>query len=84
MFRTIVDDINRNFPDQVTIFKYYLDRHIEVDGDHHSHLALHMVEELCGEDDVKWQEALTYVERALKSRNQLWNGVSESIELTHG
>lgn len=84
MFRTIVDDINRNFPDQVTIFKYYLDRHIEVDGDHHSHLALQMVEELCGEDDTKWKEAQIYVERALKSRNELWNGVSESIELAHG
>lgn len=79
MFHTIVNDINERFPQQVSIFKYYLDRHIEVDGDHHSHLALEMVSELCGEDEQKWQEAEQYVHRALQSRIDLWNGVNEAI-----
>ncbi len=82
MFHTIVNDINECFPNQVEIFKYYLDRHIEVDGDHHSHLALQMVEALCGNDDAKWDEALIYVERALKSRIALWDGVLVSIQPT--
>ena len=80
MFHTIVSDINNRFPNQVEIFKYYLDRHIEVDGDHHSHLALQMVEALCGNDDAKWDEALIYVERALKSRIALWDGVLTTIQ----
>jgi pyrroloquinoline quinone (PQQ) biosynthesis protein C len=80
MFHTIVNDINERFPNQVSIFKYYLDRHIEVDGDHHSHLALEMVSELCGDDDQKWEEAKTYTLRALQSRIELWNGVKEAIE----
>ncbi|MES2557247.1 MAG: DUF3050 domain-containing protein [Bacteroidota bacterium] len=80
MFHTIVGDINNRFPDQVGIFKYYLDRHIEVDGDHHSLLALQMVETLCGNDDTKWNEALVYVERALKSRIALWDGVLAHIQ----
>jgi pyrroloquinoline quinone (PQQ) biosynthesis protein C len=78
MFHTIVGDINERFPNQVAVFKYYLDRHIEVDGDHHSHLALEMVSELCGDDDQKWQEAKEYTLRALQSRIELWNGVQEA------
>jgi pyrroloquinoline quinone (PQQ) biosynthesis protein C len=80
MFHTIVNDINNRLPNQVEIFKYYLDRHIEVDGDHHSHLALQMVETLCGNDDAKWSEAHVYVERALKSRIALWDGVLATIQ----
>ena len=80
MFHTIVNDINERFPEQVSIFKYYLDRHIEVDGEHHSHLALQMVAELCGDDDQKWEEASHYVSRALESRIELWNGVLEAIK----
>ncbi len=82
MFHTIVGDINSRFPNQVEIFKYYLDRHIEVDGDHHSLLALQMVETLCGNDDAKWNEALFYVEGALKSRIALWDGVLTAIQAT--
>ncbi len=79
MFMSIVNDVNERFPDQVAIFKYYLDRHIEVDGDHHSHLALEMVTELCGNDEEKWEEAEVYIKRALESRIGLWNGVGEAI-----
>lgn len=80
MFHTIVKDVNDRFPGQVSIFKYYLDRHIEVDGDHHSHLALEMVSELCGDDEQKWQEAKDYTLRALQSRIDLWNGVHKAIK----
>ncbi|MDH4471279.1 MAG: DUF3050 domain-containing protein [Fluviicola sp.] len=80
MFHTIVNDINERFPNQVDIFKYYLDRHIEVDGDHHSLLALQMVEALCGNDDAKWNEALIYVKQALESRIALWDGVLATIQ----
>lgn len=82
MFHTIVGDINERFPNQVDIFKYYLDRHIEVDGDHHSHLALEMVTELCGNDQIKWDEAEAYTKRALESRIALWNGVLDAIQIS--
>jgi hypothetical protein len=82
MFMSIVNDLNNKFPGQVSQFKYYLDRHIEVDGDHHSNLALQMTAELCGEDDAKWAEIETASIEALQKRIGLWNGVYEELVST--
>lgn len=79
MFHSIVSDLNAKFPAQLQTFKFYLDRHIEVDGDHHGHLALQMVSELCGNDPEKWEEAEKYSIRALEMRKQLWDGVLDEI-----
>ncbi len=80
MFHNIVTDLNAKFPTQLATFKFYLDRHIEVDGDHHGHLALQMVSELCGNDPVKWEEAEKYSIKSLEMRKQLWDGVMEEIQ----
>jgi len=79
MFLSIVNDLNSKFPGQVSQFKYYLDRHIEVDGDHHSHLALEMTAELCGNDPQKWEEITAAAIIALQKRIGLWDGVYEEI-----
>lgn len=79
MFISIINDINKSFPDTVTIFKYYLERHIEVDGDHHSHLALKMTSNLCGNSEIKWQEAEQATIQSLKKRIALWDSVYEEI-----
>ncbi len=79
MFLSIINELHKNFPDQLSTFKYYIERHIEVDGDHHSHLALEMTSSLCGNDDVKWKEAELASIESLKMRNALWNGVYEEI-----
>jgi hypothetical protein len=79
MFMALVNDLNKRFPEKIATFKYYLDRHIEVDGDHHSHLALQMTAELCGYDENKWEEAAQASMEALRLRNNLWTGVLEEI-----
>jgi hypothetical protein len=61
--------------------KYYLDRHIEIDGDTHGPLALEMMHELCGDDINKWTEALKVGEHALQYRIKLWDSIKEKIEL---
>ena len=37
-------------------FVDYLARHIEVDGEQHTPMAMQMLADLCGDDDAKWQE----------------------------
>ena len=79
MFMSMVNDIYQLIPESISIFKYYLERHIEVDGDHHSHLALQMTSNLCGNSDVKWSQALEYTKRSLQMRIELWNGAKDEI-----
>jgi hypothetical protein len=76
MFTRLLEKLVAEAPEKVFIFKYYIERHIEVDGGHHSHLALEMVSELCGEDDAKWQEAEEASIEALQIRAKLWNAVT--------
>ncbi|AEA44548.1 DUF3050 domain-containing protein [Fluviicola taffensis] len=80
MFHSIVSDLNSKFPTELATFKFYLDRHIEIDGDHHGHLALQMVSELCGDDAEKWKEAEKYSLKSLEMRKHLWDGVFDEIK----
>lgn len=77
MFTEILNTIYAAHPDQVSTFKYYIERHIEVDGGHHSQLALEMVAELCGQDTDKWEQASLASLKALEMRSLLWDAIME-------
>ncbi|MEI8054025.1 MAG: DUF3050 domain-containing protein [Bacteroidota bacterium] len=79
MFHSIINDIDKKFPDSISTFKYYLERHIEVDGGHHSHLALEMMDNLCCTDEDYWNEAKTVTINSLQKRIELWDAVYEEI-----
>jgi Protein of unknown function (DUF3050) len=83
MFISFVRHLHKDEPEKFSIFKYYLERHIEVDGDHHAHLAHEMTSVLCGDDDEKWAEATEACKAALQARIDLWNGIEASLQ-THG
>ena len=78
LFLPIVQELSKEKPGFET-FRYYLERHIEVDGGHHSHLAMEMLEELCGDDAIKWELAGNAARAALEARIVLWDGVVAAI-----
>jgi len=75
MFHQLLKQLHSEIPEKVSTFKYYIERHIEVDGDHHSHLAIKMVTDLCGNDDQKWMEAGQAAQKSLEMRYLLWDSV---------
>lgn len=79
MFISFVRELHAQAPGKISIFKYYLERHIEVDGDHHSNLAYEMTSSLCGDDTDKWQEATAAVKTALQNRIQLWDAIAKAF-----
>ncbi len=75
MFQLIVDQLKQDSPAKIETLVYYLERHIEVDGDHHSQLAYQMMEELCGQDSNKWERATQAAIESLQVRKRLWDGI---------
>ena len=79
MFLSVISTMHKNFPDEISMSKYYIERHIEVDGGHHSHLALQMTANLCGTSEQIWLEVEEVVVQSLKRRIGLWDGIYEQI-----
>lgn len=79
MFISFVRELHAEAPEKISMFKYYLERHIEVDGDHHAHLAHRMTASLCGTDETKWQQATEAVKTALEHRIRLWDAIAASF-----
>tara|TARA_B100000767_G_C19768629_1_gene538830 strand:+ start:2074 stop:2847 length:774 start_codon:yes stop_codon:yes gene_type:complete len=76
MFIEMVKTINNESNLDLTHLIYYLERHIEVDAGEHGPMALKMIQELCGSDPVKWEEAQKATRNALYHRIALWDGIA--------
>lgn len=77
MFRNMVQTLSATA--RLERFLYYLNRHIEVDSDHHGPMARQLLADLIGSDTKREAEAKEAASRSLKSRIQLWDGVLQEI-----
>ncbi len=78
MFQLLVDEVESNGLNAQGL-KYYLHRHIEVDGNEHGPLAQKLLSSLCEDDPVKFKEADRVAEICLRARIKLWDGVLAEI-----
>jgi len=79
MFGELVGSLNTQFPGKVETLRYYLERHIQLDGDEHGELGRQMVASLCGNDPLRWEEAREAAVRVLEQRLALWDGITAAV-----
>ncbi len=75
MFQRIVDRLNSEAGGRLKEFKYYLVRHIGLDGDEHGPMATQLMRSLCGDDPPLWEVAGRTVRNVC---GPAWNSGMES------
>ena len=81
MFRTLVSSLEQPEAKRLSKLAIYLDRHIGLDEDHHAPMAVEMLAELCGDDEMRWNEATDVAIAALAARLSLWSAISSEVQL---
>lgn len=78
MFQGIVDTIGLS-RDECPMFIYYLERHIELDGDDHGPKAIELVNKFSGQNPETMQAAENVAINAIAARIKFWDGVQKAI-----
>ncbi len=79
MFDQVVE-VNADLGNQLSTFVDYLRRHIQVDAEEHTPMAMQMLADLCGDDPARWRECEETVNAALAARCRLWDGIATAID----
>jgi hypothetical protein len=64
-------------PSRAPTFVYYLERHIELDGDSHGPAAKRIIGELLGTNEAAWRAMLHAALAAVEQRILLWDALAE-------
>ena len=79
LFLALITEFQQRFSHQLDQFQRYLNRHIALDEERHAPMAFEMLETLCGESSVRWQEAEEAAAVTLRARRDLWDGIDQAI-----
>lgn len=80
LFQKIVDELAQKAGSNLDEFKYYLLRHVEIDGDQHGPMANRLIASLCGEDGAKWHVAERAGVVSLQARLTFWDGIHRAVQ----
>lgn len=78
MFIGMLDHVAEVDNVDVEDLRYYLQRHIDVDGGHHGPMALRMVEQCCAGNTERIHEAVAAARSALQQRIALWDAIVDA------
>lgn len=84
VFQCIVDEVDARSEGKLVEFVYYLQRHIELDGDEHGLMAKKLMEELCGDSRSRWEAAEQAAVRSLRARLEMWDAIADEIAVGNG
>jgi hypothetical protein len=79
LFRHLIGDLKKRYPDELSIYHQYLERHIQLDEERHTPMAIRMINRICENDFDKWKEAKEAAWTALLARLALWDGVAQQL-----
>jgi hypothetical protein len=79
MFKRILK-LTKVSKEDAPVFHYYLERHAELDGDHHGPMAKRILEELCAEDPQKEEEVLAQAKVSIEARISFWDEVLHELD----
>jgi len=79
LFSQLLNQLGQATPSRFGRFLFYLERHVQVDGDAHGPHAQRLLQRLCGDDPVRWQEANAAALKSLEARLAVWNEIGEAI-----
>lgn len=79
MFQRLTKELNLTKTDAPK-FHYYLERHIQIDGDSHGPASIQLIETLCDHDPVHIHEAEQAALNAIDARIRLWDDIAYLIE----
>ena len=78
MFQRLLGGFNSSGVN-VPRLKHYIERHIELDGDHHGPLSHALVNRLCGTSDLAIHQAINAARASISNRIALWDGVMNAL-----
>ena len=79
MFRQFVVRLATYNPEIWGQFRFYLERHVEHDDEHHGPVCRRIVATMCGNDPIKWAEASEAARLALEARIHLWDALATRL-----
>lgn len=79
MFSQLLEQVEQTKGFRCNAFRLYLERHKHLDEEYHAPMGRKLLNNLCGNNAQKWEEAQRVTEQALRARYTLWNGIEQAI-----